>query len=157
MKALSLWEPWASLIRTGAKTIETRSWPTNYRGKLLICAGRGGLSKQGLRELLSLPEFKKGLLPIAGRAHGRTGGLIPKDLYFGKAVATVELYDCKPTEKCPNDEIGSNRPLGDFSPGRYAWFLRLIDGSFEPFSVTGRQGLPQCCKSRRASEPRRKG
>ncbi len=141
MKALSLWEPWASLIRTGAKTIETRSWPTNYRGKLLLCAGRGGLSKQKLLKLLFLPEFKKGHLTIAGRSHGGFGGLTSKDLYFGKAVAIVELYDCKSTEKCTNDEIGSNRPLGDFSPGRYAWFLHLIDGRFEPFPVTGRQGL----------------
>lgn len=27
MKAVSLWQPWASLIACGAKTIETRSWP----------------------------------------------------------------------------------------------------------------------------------
>lgn len=38
MKALSLKEPWANLVRNGKKTIETRKWKTNYRGKLLICA-----------------------------------------------------------------------------------------------------------------------
>ena len=27
MKAISLWQPWASLIAIGAKSIETRSWP----------------------------------------------------------------------------------------------------------------------------------
>lgn len=27
MKALTLWQPWASLIAVGVKAIETRSWP----------------------------------------------------------------------------------------------------------------------------------
>jgi hypothetical protein len=38
MKALSVQQPWASLIALGIKTIEVRSWRTNFRGKLLICA-----------------------------------------------------------------------------------------------------------------------
>lgn len=37
-RALSLWQPWASLIAVGAKTIETRGWSTTYRGPLLIHA-----------------------------------------------------------------------------------------------------------------------
>jgi len=39
MKALTLHQPWASLIALGVKTIETRSWSTPYRGRLLIHAG----------------------------------------------------------------------------------------------------------------------
>lgn len=38
MKALTLWQPWASLVARGEKTIETRSWPTDYRGPLAIHA-----------------------------------------------------------------------------------------------------------------------
>lgn len=38
MKALSLHQPWASLIAQGKKTIETRRWATSYRGPLLICS-----------------------------------------------------------------------------------------------------------------------
>ena len=38
MKVLSLTEPYATLIKKGVKTIETRSWKTNYRGKLYIHA-----------------------------------------------------------------------------------------------------------------------
>ena len=38
MKAISLHQPWASMIADGWKTIETRSWPTDYRGDLLICS-----------------------------------------------------------------------------------------------------------------------
>ena len=38
MKALSLRQPWASLIADGHKTIETRTWRTHYRGLLAIHA-----------------------------------------------------------------------------------------------------------------------
>jgi len=40
MKALSIKEPYASMIYSGMKTIETRTWRTNYRGKLLLCASK---------------------------------------------------------------------------------------------------------------------
>ena len=40
MKALSIRQPWASLIASGRKTIEVRSWPMAYRGPLLVCAGK---------------------------------------------------------------------------------------------------------------------
>lgn len=36
MKALSVREPWASLIARGDKTVEVRSWPTKHRGDLVI-------------------------------------------------------------------------------------------------------------------------
>ena len=38
MKALSVRQPWASMIVSGEKTIETRGWSTYYRGDLLICS-----------------------------------------------------------------------------------------------------------------------
>lgn len=38
VKAISLWQPWASMIADGKKTIETRPWATKYRGELLICS-----------------------------------------------------------------------------------------------------------------------
>lgn len=39
MRALTLWQPWASLVALDVKTIETRSWSTSYRGPLAIHAG----------------------------------------------------------------------------------------------------------------------
>lgn len=39
-RALSVKEPWASLIREGKKTIETRTWNTKYRGDVLIVASK---------------------------------------------------------------------------------------------------------------------
>lgn len=68
MKALSIRQPWASLIASGRKTIELRSWRTNYRGRLLILAGAS---------------------PWRGD-HGFDLGPL------GVVVATVELADCRP-------------------------------------------------------------
>lgn len=39
-KALSVKQPWANLIASGRKTIETRTWRTNYRGVILICSSK---------------------------------------------------------------------------------------------------------------------
>ncbi|HET8777953.1 MAG TPA: hypothetical protein VFN76_09870 [Candidatus Limnocylindria bacterium] len=41
MKALSLTQPWASLVAIGAKTIETRNWTTAHRGPVAIHAAKG--------------------------------------------------------------------------------------------------------------------
>ncbi len=40
MKALSIKQPWANLIASGKKTIETRLWLTGYRGPLLIVSSK---------------------------------------------------------------------------------------------------------------------
>lgn len=45
MKALSIKEPWASLILGGKKTIETRSWKTDFRGWLLLCCSKRPTSR----------------------------------------------------------------------------------------------------------------
>ena len=42
IKALSWKQPYASLMLKGK--IETRSWPTNYRGLVLICASKAPYS-----------------------------------------------------------------------------------------------------------------
>ena len=40
MKAISVKQPWASLIACGKKMIETRTWYTNDRGDILIASSR---------------------------------------------------------------------------------------------------------------------
>ena len=41
MKVLTIKQPYASLIAEGIKEYEFRTWKTNYRGELLIHAGKG--------------------------------------------------------------------------------------------------------------------
>jgi len=40
IKAISIKEPWADKIAYGDKTIETRTWKTDYRGPILICSSK---------------------------------------------------------------------------------------------------------------------
>ena len=40
IKALSVKQPWAGMIASGQKTIETRTWETPYRGNLLIVSSK---------------------------------------------------------------------------------------------------------------------
>ena len=65
MKALTIKEPWATLIIEGYKEYEFRSWKTNYRGKILIHAGltNENISKFDVYNL----EYSKG--EIIGEAY----------------------------------------------------------------------------------------
>lgn len=55
MKALTLWQPWATLIVNGDKHIETRGHKTNIRGRVAIHAAK--VNKVKL--FLSLPMIIK--------------------------------------------------------------------------------------------------
>lgn len=143
MKAISLWEPYASLIRTGAKKFETRSWATKYRGELLICAAK----RKRIYELihyLCMQPFQRGLAPLLGKplmmSGGYFGGVKIEHLYFGKAVAIVDLVDCKRTDDLTLEDIDAEQHFGDFSLGRYAWKMVLKE-AIEPFPVKGKQGF----------------
>lgn len=151
MKAISLWEPWASLIACGVKTWETRCWPTSYRGELLICAAKGGLGKFAMEETLSQRAFQQGLqylLPDWEPGHALDSNIAAGNkvnashLNFGKAVAVVHLVNCMPTYKMNVIEhIRADLPYGDFSPGRFAWKLENIRRIKTPFPVKGMQGF----------------
>lgn len=41
MKTLTIKQPYATLIQQGIKEYEFRTWKTNYRGEILIHAGKG--------------------------------------------------------------------------------------------------------------------
>ena len=40
MKALSIRQPWANLILRAGKDIENRTWPTSFRGRIYVHAGK---------------------------------------------------------------------------------------------------------------------
>lgn len=137
VKALSLWEPWASLMATGAKTIETRHWRTAYRGPLLICASARRV-KGELCRLLDDKGFQIGLRDLSP---GDTAAR-PDDLNFGHAVAIVELTACLKTEALRTDSwLGSDGLFGNYSDGRFGWVMSRRVRRLRPFPVRGRQGL----------------
>jgi hypothetical protein len=127
VRALSLWQPWATAIALGGKVTETRGWSTSYRGPLLIHAARLGLPWRQLAELMLRPEFA--WLRPAG-----IGGF-PR----GVLLAICELVDVVPTE---NYVIPSQRDnaMGNFGPGRFAWVLRNVE-RLKPYPLKGRQQL----------------
>lgn len=116
MKAISLWQPWASLVADGRKRFETRSWATAYRGPLLICSTRDH------------PRWIWGV---------ENPCLMP----LGQALALVELTDCRRTEDVPMAELAKEWALGDFTNGRFVWTLEMIHRFHFPFPVHGRQRL----------------
>lgn len=66
MKTLTIKQPFATLIVDGLKEYEFRTWKTNYRGEILIHAGKG-VDKKAMKkyEYLGL-EYPKGC--IIGKA-----------------------------------------------------------------------------------------
>ena len=140
--AISLWQPWASLIMARAKRFETRSWSTEYRGPLVICAAKGGLGKAELYATLLDELFQRALLPILGLSHDLSikefadaaMDLLPR----GKALGCVNLVDCIGTELLGDH---ADLPFGDFSHGRFAWKLDNVRPFDEPVPVKGKQGF----------------
>lgn len=130
MKALSLWQPWASLMAAGLKTIETRHWPTRYRGLLMIHAAK---------RLMSVEEH--GLLwdwQVEGLVPQDFGGA-PFSLPFGAIVAVVDLVYCLPTTEIIVGE--REQAFGNYSTGRWAWITRNPRAVNPPIPYRGRQGI----------------
>ncbi len=73
MKAISLWQPWASAIgpHPEQKHLETRSWQTPYRGWLAIHAAKRWTKEQ--QWVLQHGEAGSSLFPIRSRLAERRG------------------------------------------------------------------------------------
>lgn len=163
MKALTIWQPWASLIACGAKRYETRSWPTKYRGPIAIHAA--------VKDPNKLPLQGKEALERAVREE-IDAGRCPTWCFMptGAVIATAELvnvwhivYHPGPNvDKARHIDIGAESMtedkhdphfgdyfvptdkeiiLGDWPPGRYAWELANVKVLPEPIQVKGKQGL----------------
>ena len=149
MRCISLWQPWASLVRAdeGFKTIETRSWQTSYRGPLALHASKkmdGELRRQCLQEPF-LTMLK------------RAGFLSAKELPLGAVVAVCRLVDVVPTEWVTCDPLLTRRfqkgdsgrvyipfneaRFGNYANGRFAWLLDDIRVLDTPLPCNGAQGL----------------
>lgn len=129
MKALSLWQPWASLVVLGVKQIETRSWSTEYRGPIIIHA-TGSVPPPALdfwrqAEVLHL---------LKG-----AGVMEPRGLPMGSHIGTVDLVG---VVKVEDAQINSQEErLGNYTAGRYAWLLDNPRELNEPVPAAGHQRL----------------
>jgi hypothetical protein len=53
MKAITIKQPWATIIAEGYKEYEFRTWKTRYRGDILIHAGKG-IDKKAMKRFKHL-------------------------------------------------------------------------------------------------------
>lgn len=118
MKALSITEPYASLILEGKKHIETRSWKTGHRGPLLIHASA-----------TRIPKEYRHLLPMVDKVRQ------------GYILCRADLVDCvEMTDEFLKTVDDAEKEVGFYSVGRYAWILENVE-PVEQVRAKGRLGL----------------
>jgi hypothetical protein len=129
LKALSLIQPWATLVVLGDKQVETRSWKTDYRGRVAVHASKN--------------------FPATARAFAFAGAaarplarhdLDPHDLPRGAIIGTVEIVDVLPAHQVESDLTETELALGNFGPDRFAWIL-AYPRQIEPIPYKGALGL----------------
>ncbi|MBQ6959898.1 MAG: ASCH domain-containing protein [Clostridia bacterium] len=126
MKVLSLTEPYATLIKKGIKTIETRGWKTSYRGKLYIHASSTRIPKE--------TKVNQALMSLVN----------PEELNYGMIVCSCELADCILMAEAFIDKVKKNQnefASGIYAPGRYAWILKNIIVLDQPIPAKGHLGI----------------
>lgn len=101
MKAITVKQPWASLIIQGGKDIENRTWKTNVRGRVLIHAS--GVYDNNYKTVINNDVLKD------GKVRNVLNGNIPKSAILG----SVEIADCV-----------QNHPSKWAEKGVYNWVLK---------------------------------
>lgn len=156
MKALTLWQPWATLVMLGVKKVETRGWETKHRGLLVIHAA------------LVLPKnwtpfarspFVEALRPVVGL--NKYGAPNLDRLPLGMILGTVKLVDVMPADYAVSTGVVPygrtrrqqeaeatrlitpvERAFGNYDePGRFAWFLEDVKPLPMPVPWRGHQRL----------------
>ena len=144
MKAITILQPWASLIACGAKKIETRGWATKYRGPIAIHAGKQW--EMWRRRLTYNNPFFEALWPVMTEEELKSDGYGRSQMLpVGAVIAIAELVDC--VEIGHEAELasgiivtGNELAFGDYSLGRYAWLLENVR-PITPVPARGQQGL----------------
>jgi activating signal cointegrator 1 len=139
LKALTVYQPWASLECLGLKGTETRGHRTHYRGPLLIHAGRKWSPRQE-RIYYQLDSY----LQATGWTRPGGGLGLPPLFQFplGAALAVAELRDCfQVTEDNATTFTEFDRLSGDLSHGRWVWVLEQVQPLRHPVPCRGMQGI----------------
>lgn len=137
MKALTIIQPWATLIASGHKMNETRSWKTNYRGEVLIHAGKNP------------KDYTSGCyIDDPDGRHFQEAGITPnnfEELPRGSIIGKATLVNCIHINKEFRDHLKRSNPaeyaFGDYRIGRYAWVFENPVLFEKPIPARGRQGL----------------
>lgn len=130
LKALTLWQPWATFLARRIKRIETRGWSTDYRGLLAIHAAVRPVSLDDLR----LPNIetiirRHGLVP-----EGTPLEWFPNYFPLGRVLAVADLVNCTPTDVLtfPGElQLTEEYFLGNYAPGRFGFEMEVLE-NFDP-------------------------
>jgi hypothetical protein len=134
MKAISLWQPWASLWCSPRKVHETRHWPLRHRGWLAVHAAKR-MEHDMLLAPLCTEQFGRAWLDSLPR-----GALVGAVLIEG-CYRTEEVVRCYGGWKPARPEYRDDLACGNFAAGRFGWkrgAFRLLP---EPVPWRGQQGL----------------
>lgn len=126
MKAISLWQPWASAIALGYKRHETRSWPTRHRGPIAIHAAK---------------RWTRDERDWCRHFAAQLGDMRLLDPPRGAIVAVARLVAATKMEDVVASLSRQEVALGNYAPGRHAWRLEDIRNLTTPIPFTGRQGI----------------
>lgn len=138
MKAITIWQPWASLIALGEKKFETRSWHTKHRGPIAIHAGQ---STKALH-LALLQEPFTSVLEGAGLVT-ELGAQMPLGALVAIARLTRVIGIDNNAERRQIRAAGAEHEMafGDYRFGRWAWQLDDVYRLPAPIPVRGMPGL----------------
>ncbi len=142
MRALTIRQPWAWAITCGLKRVENRTWSTNYRGPLLIHAGKtvdvGAFSNYLIRDAAARVALHAGLSPTMTVERNRRL-LTAKAHITGAFVALGQLVDVhKDTGRCCQ-EGWAERSI-PYALEVYHWVLQDVDPT-PVVGAAGKQGL----------------
>jgi hypothetical protein len=135
MKALTVTQPWATLIALGEKHIETRSWLTRYRGEVAIHASKA--FPQECKDLCDTPPFREVL---------RSHNLGVSDLPRGAILCVSSIKDCLRSERIASasgsySESAHELAFGNYTTGRYSFLLGFAMRLATPIYIRGSLGL----------------
>lgn len=134
-KAISIKQPYATLLLMGIKKFETRSWKTKFRGEICIHSSKA-VDKEGMKILKEVLGQKFNSL----------------DFPTGAILGKIQILDCFQCVKKDNNRVlldngkeisntESEYYFGDFSVGRYAWEIKPIIKFENPIYCNGKLGI----------------
>ena len=143
MKAITLYDPWGSLMSIGAKVNETRGCRTSHRGDICIHVAK---ADHGCSDEVAQAAVKA----------FQSRGIVPQPV-FGCIVAVVDLWDVQPSEKFFRGSLfnrGQHAELvqagriplfdeelmfGNYAPGRFIYRTRNLRRLATPVPCRGFQ------------------
>lgn len=124
MKAITIWQPWASLLACGGKRFETRSWATSYRGPIAIHAAAPSI-RRILKKCFPMRDWsyhpdhqaQTAFLEALSKAFGVHGdGIMDylEKLPTGAVIATADLVNVLRIVHHPGTDVDTAKhiPVG---------------------------------------------